>query len=349
MNNDFRKAGIKNVQEKLKKNNLDAVLVTTPANLSYLFGYSEEGCFAIVSQQAACFFAPLLYFPEAQTVVEKVMFLGKQKINRYLKLSKINKLSFEARNISYNNYQCWQRNCAPVQLLPTENFVEEFRLSKNQEELTLLREAAAIADKVYSLIVRFIKSGRTELQVAQKIEELIRREEAEPAFKPIVAGGLNAASPHHLNSTRELRNEEMVILDFGAKYCGYNSDLTRTVFLGKMNEKFRRNYEICLAAQLKGIEALTAGANSSSVDYAARRVIAGHGLGKYFVHSTGHGLGLEVHESPRLAKKEKQKLLPGMVITVEPGIYIPGWGGIRIEDMVEVTVTGPRVLTKAGK
>lgn len=349
MAEDGKKARIKIVQEKLKKYRLNAILVVTSANLHYLFGYSEEGCLALISRRDVCFFAPQLYFPEIADILAQAKVLNKTQVIKYLKLRKIKKLAFEATNVSYHDYRRWQKTYAPVKLIATEDFIEELRLVKNQSELILIKKAVAITDQVYEAICRFIKPGQTELQVAGEIEQLIRQEGAEPAFKTIVAGGLNSACPHHVNSDRRFKYGDIIILDFGAKYQGYNSDLTRTLFLGKIKKLYKQNYALILKAQIAGIKAVKAGSGGHLVDNIVRRIIAAEGKSKYFVHSTGHGVGLEIHERPRLYFKEKAVLQAGMVVTVEPGIYIPGWGGIRIEDTVLVTEQGCDVLSQSPK
>ena len=339
---------LRQLQSKIRKAGLDALLITKTANLAYLFGYSEEGCSALISKRAAFFLAPILYFPEIKAYLPgtRAVDNSRSSLDKILSSLKIKKAGFEAENLTVSQARQWRRVFGGSKFLPLNDFVEEFRLVKDSTEIDLLKQSLAIAARAYQRCKAIIKPGISETEVASLIDRSMREQGAEPAFKTIVAGGPGGACPHHLNTSRKLKNGEMVVLDFGANYRGYHSDLTRTVFLGKINHKFAHIYALVLKAQQQAIAQARPGASASDLDRAARSVITTGGMGKYFIHSTGHGVGLEIHEDPRLSRNEKRKLSAGMVITVEPGVYVPGWGGVRIEDMVLVTPRGGEVLSR---
>lgn len=210
-----------------------------------------------------------------------------------------------------------------------------------------LRTAARIADAVLAELN--IQPGQTEKEVALQIKNLLRSFKARPAFRIIVASGKRSAMPHGFATNKRIRKGDLVVIDFGALYNGYRSDISRTFIVGKPSPKQKKIYQIVLKAQARAIKAVKAGKTCSAVDRAARAYIKKMGFGRKFIHSTGHGIGRQVHEAPKLSPKNQAKLKAGEVITIEPGIYIKAWGGVRIEDMVEVTKRGHRVLTKAKK
>lgn len=204
-----------------------------------------------------------------------------------------------------------------------------------------------MVDRVLSGLV--VGEGETEQEVSQRIKLKLKALGAQPAFRIIVASGRRAAKPHGFATNKRIKKGELVVIDFGALYNGYRSDISRTRIVGKPTRKQKKIYRIVLQAQQKAIKAVKAGAVCAEVDQAARDHVAKNGFGKNFVHSTGHGIGRKVHEAPKISKRNRNRLRRGMVITIEPGIYIKGWGGVRIEDMVLVTRQGCRVLTKAKK
>ncbi len=209
------------------------------------------------------------------------------------------------------------------------------------------RTAARIADAVLADLN--ITVGLSEKNIASQIKNLLKSFKARPAFRIIVASGKRSALPHGRATNKRIRQGDLVVIDFGALYNGYRSDISRTFIVGKPSPRQKKIYQIVKQAQLKAIKATKAGQACSKVDAAARDYITKQGFGKYFIHSTGHGIGRKVHQAPKISKRNRHRLRNGMVITIEPGIYIKGWGGVRIEDMVEVTQLGCRVLTKAKK
>jgi Xaa-Pro aminopeptidase len=260
---------------------------------------------------------------------------------------------FEARHVSFAQHAWWTKTLAAkhatLELVPTEGVVEKARAVKDPDEIGLLREAARRLTPVASAVLKVLQPGMTERMVAGLIETEIRAAGYERlSFEPIVASGPNAALPHYRAGDRVIANGDMVVLDFGGVLDGYCSDLTRTVAVGEPSDECRRVYGAVLDAQQAAIRAVRPGVTSAAVDAAARDVLIESGLGEAFSHGTGHGLGLEIHEDPRIARASSQAPIPleaGMVITIEPGAYLPGWGGVRIEDDVLVTATGYEILT----
>ena len=237
-----------------------------------------------------------------------------------------------------------------VRFQPAGGMVEELRLRKDQSEIALIREAGRITARVFAEVLPQVRPGTREIDLEAEIEYRMRRQGAEgAAFASIVASGPRSALPHARASWKLLGKCELVILDLGAILGGYAADMTRTVYLGRPTARVKWLYSAVLAAQREAWEAIHDGCRASSVDEAARRVLGRRGLAKYFTHSTGHGVGLEVHEKPRLGRGEKTILKTGCVITVEPGIYLEGFGGIRIEDTVVVGETAAEILTPAPK
>ncbi|MDD5131691.1 MAG: Xaa-Pro peptidase family protein [bacterium] len=343
---------IRKVQQQLGREKLDALLVTNPVNLFYLFGIAEEECFALVARHKTLFYVSALNYPEARQIVKgnSVTVISTRETSaEFIKTCKARKIGFESHNLTVHSLTIWKKTLCQAKLVPTIGLIEDLRLVKDKEEIALIRKAAAIADAVCQQIKPMIKPGVTEQFIAGKIDALIRAKGCEPAFKTIVASGPGSAVPHHAISNRKLNENDIVMMDFGAIYKGYRSDLTRTIFLGKINKIHQSLYDLVSAAQSEAIKAIKPGVKTQVIDQAARRIISQAGYGNYFIHTTGHGLGLEIHEAPRLSTKDTVILRPGMVVTVEPGVYLSGRGGVRIEDMVLVTPAGQEVLTKAAK
>jgi Xaa-Pro aminopeptidase len=244
----------------------------------------------------------------------------------------------------------WRSRGAEITLRSTERFIEQFRTIKDLAEVTVLRQAAKGLTEVASKAMNAVRTGITEREVAAVIESALREAGYErPAFDTIVASGPNSALPHHRAGNRPLHTGDLVVLDFGGVLDGYCSDLTRTVSVGQPSPDALRLHAAVRDAQSAAIDAVRPGMTTADVDAAARQVLVGHGLGEAFGHGTGHGLGLDVHEEPRVGKPRSDvapvRLEPGMVFTIEPGAYLAGFGGVRIEDDVLVTETGCEVLT----
>ncbi|MCI5132846.1 MAG: peptidase M24 family protein, partial [Candidatus Electrothrix sp. EH2] len=225
--------------------------------------------------------------------------------------------------------------------------VERMRVIKTEEEIQLIKQSVLLNEQVFQAIHKTVAPGMTEIETALALEQTMRTMGAEiPSFKTIVAFGSNAAKPHAVPTDRVLQDGEIVLIDMGLVLHGYCSDMTRTFVVGKPKKKFKQRLRVVRKAQLAGIKAVRAGAVCREVDKAARRVIADAGYGNFFGHSLGHGVGLAVHESPGLGPRNRKKLRPGMIVTIEPGIYIPGWGGIRLENMAVVREDGCELLNE---
>ncbi len=262
---------------------------------------------------------------------------------------KIMKLAFEKNDLTYSEFEKYESELS-CSFIPKEGYTEKIRLLKTAEEITILQEAATIADEAFSYILTKIRPGVREIEIANELEFFMRSKGADSSsFDIIVASGYRSALPHGVASEKEIQNGELVTLDFGALYKGYCSDITRTVAVGKINDELKEIYQTVLDAQLKGVTDIKAGITAKEADALTRDHIKSKGYGDYFGHSTGHGLGLEVHEMPGLSYRSETILEPGMVVTVEPGIYVPGVGGCRIEDDIVITENGCNILTKSSK
>jgi Xaa-Pro aminopeptidase len=341
---------VKQLQKSLLKRSVAGILVTDPYNISYLAGYKCRDAYVLITGKSAVYITDGRYTQEMRknltgfTVVDVKPSLARvlaDLCRRY----KIDRLGFEEHQVTYGAYNRLLK-ALPAELVPLSGMVEALRLIKTPDEVEKIRVATQIAMQAYQYIHDFLKPGVKEIEVAGEIERFIRFEGATCAsFDIIVASGPNAALPHYQTAERKLKAAEAVMIDMGVEYQGYKSDLTRVFFLGKINTLITRVYGIVKAAQARALAAIKPGVSSSRVDQAARQYISDKGYGRYFMHSLGHGVGLEVHEAPSISSKLEQVLRPGMVFTVEPGIYLPGKFGIRIEDMVLVTRKGCEVIS----
>lgn len=261
----------------------------------------------------------------------------------------IKKLGFEKDYVTYASYQTFNETI-DAELIPVSGEIEKLRLIKDESEIKILKGAAKIADSAFSHILNFIQPGKTEIEVANELEFFMRKEGAtSSSFDMIVASGVRGALPHGVASDKVIEKGELVTIDFGALYNGYVSDITRTVAIGQPSDKMKEVYDIVLEAQLRGMKGIKAGITGKQADALTRDYISEKGYGEYFGHSTGHGIGLEVHEGPGLSFKSDIVLEPGMVVTCEPGIYLPGIGGVRIEDDTIVTKEGNENLNTSTK
>jgi len=359
---------LERLREILKQKRIGGFLITSPSNLFYLSGFRAEGSFGLVTQREARIFVPELLCEQAKETVRNFEVMGfrdklLEKVGRFLAGEKIKRLGFEAGGVSLKRYKEMERTFRRVRLVPLDGLVEEMRIVKTEEEVVLIRKSAQICVAAFRFIKRRIRIGMKERIIACQLEYFMKKRKAEkPSFDIIVASGGNTAYPHYQTGEREIRPGDCLLIDMGCVYKGYCSDLTRSLFLDiithshreglratssfEFRGKYKKIYEAVRKAQRAAIEKVRPGVKCSSIDSAARKVIARAGLGDYFIHRTGHGVGLDVHELPWVEGNSKQVLRPGMVLTIEPGVYIPGFGGVRIEDMVLVTKEGCEVLTE---
>jgi Xaa-Pro aminopeptidase len=344
------------LRSKLAERRLDAILVTMMDNVRYLSGFTGSTATAIVTGRSAILLVDSRY--TLQATEQCPHFQVEEFSDSALAASasevaglNLKRLVFEAEYVSYANHRKLRGMLPPrVKLSPSYRLVDDLRLVKDEQEIDVIKRAIAISDLCFDEIVKQIKPGMTEKAVAIALDFCMRTHGADrPAFDTIVAAGPHAALPHAQPSDRILEQGQLVKLDFGAEYEQYPSDITRTVSLGKPDAKQREVYNTVLAAQLKAIDAVRPGVAGKDVDAVARDHIAAAGYGDYFGHGLGHSLGRGVHDGPGLSRTSTVVLEPGMIMTVEPGIYLPGWGGVRIEDDVLVTDDGCEILTAATK
>jgi Xaa-Pro aminopeptidase len=339
------------LRQRLKQQRLDAVLISSLPNIRYLTGFTGSHALVIVSRDSAQFFTDPRYRSQSAQEVRGL----RRIVSRRSPLDSLGqsglprgsrRLGFEAQHTTYWHYRELKKRFPGVSLVPMFDLVEDLSVAKEKKEIELIRRAVRITEEVLGEILALVRPGIAERDIAAEISYLQRRKGADgDAFAPIVASGERGALPHAGASAKRLKNRELVTLDFGCRVEGYGSDLSRTVGLGKIPAKTRAHYGAVLSAQTLAIESIKEGLPARDLDAVARRSLRCRGLGKYFVHSLGHGLGLHVHEKPRIAPLSGDRLRAGNVITIEPGIYVPGKYGIRIEDDVVVKEGGFEVLT----
>lgn len=334
---------------------VEAFYVTNPENRFYLSGFSGTNGSLLLSRNKSFLITDFRYTGQASrespdfTIIEAPSSLT-DSLGELVKENGLTILGCEGDHLTYNQFLAIKAKLDKAELKSVSGLVEGLRICKDATEIKFIEEAVRLADEAFTSTLPAIRPGVTERDIALQLEYHMRRAGAEGvAFKFIVASGDRSALPHGVASTKVIQGGDLVTLDFGAVYNGYHSDITRTVVMGRPDEKQKKIYSIVLEAQLKAIAALKAGVRAAEVDRAARGVIEDKGYGKYFGHGTGHGVGLNIHENPRVSFRDDTVLQPGMVVTVEPGIYLPDWGGVRIEDTVLVLEAGCRILTKAPK
>ncbi len=341
----------------LEENGLEALYVTGPENRLYLSGFSGSSGALFITREAQYLMVDFRYAVQAEqesphlAVVEAAAGKGfADLLAEMAEKHRLKNIGCEGDHLTFNQFEALKKKLPGFELIVTGGLVESLRLIKEEAEVKLIEEAVRLAELSFKEILPRVKPGVSERELALELEYKMRRHGAEgAAFRIIVASGYRSALPHGVASDKTVQAGDLVTFDFGANYRGYRSDITRTVVAGRPNERQKEIYSIVLAAQQKALGGIMAGVKASEVDALAREVIEGAGYGHCFGHSTGHGVGLCVHEGPRLARGEDTVLTAGMVVTVEPGIYLPGWGGVRIEDTVLVTKEGCRVLSSLPK
>jgi Xaa-Pro aminopeptidase len=338
---------------RLQESKLDSLLITSPANWYYLTGFTGEAGALVVSRRGTALITDGRFTVQAREETCRVQIIQQkgslfESAGEFLKKSKARQIGFDPARLTVAQLQSLRKaGGAELRWLPVSGAVEALRMRKDASELDQMRKAAVLAGDVFSSVLPLLKPGVREFEVGAEIEYQMRKGGASgPAFETIVAFGERGALPHARPTSKRLRKNELVVLDLGVILGHYCSDMTRTVHSGRASVRVRTWYQAVLEAQRAAIAAVKNGVSCGTVDAAARQVLAGYHLDKLFVHSTGHGLGLEVHEDPRVARGQKKRLEPGNVITIEPGIYAEGIGGIRIEDDVVVHADRTEVLTR---
>ncbi len=351
---------LENLRKKLEERELDAILISTPENRRYISGFTGSAGYLVVSKDDAILATDFRYTEQAgnQSPDFRVTRAGGDWswLLGCLKEHDAKKMGFESQQMTIATYKQISEALQDLPstdrptLMATSGIVEGLRTIKDQDELALLQKAIDVADAAMEAVSPTIQPGETEREVAWRLEKAMRELGADSlSFDTIVAAGPNGAMPHHMPSDKVIQPGEPIVIDMGAKVGGYCSDISRTVCVGEPDDTFRRVYDIVLGAQLTAIATVKTTMSAGDADDLARVVIAEAGYGDNFGHSLGHGVGLFIHEYPRVGPKSANTLEEGMVFTVEPGIYLTGWGGVRIEDVVLLEKDGARVLSKAAK
>lgn len=343
---------------------LDGLLISKPANVSYLSRFKGEDAYILATQKGNFFITDFRYLEQARQDLKDLkridLFGGGDRtlkielvnagtfesIAKLIKKQGLKRVGFEAKWLAYGEVEQIRSHLKESELVPVYDAVEKLRIVKKGEEIKLIRKAVAITISAFRKILKKVKAGVKEAEVVAQLEYYMRAEGASTAFPTIVASGKRSSLPHAPASNKKIKSGELVVIDVGGRFEGYNSDLTRTIYLGKISNTARQIYEIVLEAQSRAVAATKPGVKASYLDRIARDYINKKGYGAYFGHNLGHGVGMEVHEEPTISRKNNQTLRPGMVFTIEPAIYIPGFGGVRIEDMVLVTEDGCEVLSQ---
>jgi Xaa-Pro aminopeptidase len=344
---------INKLRRVMLKNDLPTLIVTSRPNIYYLSGFTGSNATLFITEKENFLLTDFRYLEQAEKEAPafKILKADREVGKKISELSSsLTRIGIEEEEVSWAQYKKWEKEFAGVRLVEASKLLGQLREIKDREEIEIIRQAVEITDRAFKQILNRIKLGVEEREISLELEFFLRREGASAAsFEYIVASGFRGALPHGVASEKKIKNGELLTMDFGAKYQGYCSDLTRTVSIGKPTLKQKEVYNLVLEAQLAALEAIKPGLKGKEIDRVARDIISKAGYGEYFGHGLGHSVGLEIHESPFLNTREEKVLEPGMIVTVEPGIYIPGWGGVRIEDMVLVTNSGAEVLTQASK
>ncbi len=343
------KRRIKAIRRELSNRGINCLLLTKPANVTYTTGFLGDDSWALITNRAVYLLTDSRYIEQAQKecacckIVHRTDSLAKALAKLLKKLKSVQTVIVE-KSTSLAAFEAIKKH-VKVRLKAVANIIESVRSIKDSSEVAAIKAAAAIAAKALKQTLGYIKPGITENELAVRLDFQIRKAEASNSFETIVAFGPNASRPHHQPGRRKLKKNDTVLIDFGVRYKGYCCDLTRCFIIGRPTHLYKKAYIAVKQAQIAALEMIKAGVATKKVDAAAREVIGKYDLPVYG-HGTGHGLGLEVHEEPVISADSKAKLLPGMVFTIEPAVYIPGKLGIRIEDDVLVTETGSKILTQ---
>ncbi|MGC1619373.1 MAG: Xaa-Pro peptidase family protein [Candidatus Acidiferrum sp.] len=347
------KSRLKHLERLIFKAKLDALLITHPANWYYLTGFTGEAGTLIAGRGGATLISDGRFTTQAGEEAASVRYIEQkgslaESTGRFLKEKALRRVGFGPSQVSVAQLRSLRKSAgARTEWISAPGLVESLRIRKEPGELAVMRRAAILAGDVLTGALKLLKPGVKENEVAAEIEYQMRMGGASgPAFETIVAFGERSALPHARPTAKRLRKNELVVLDLGVILAHYCSDITRTVYVGRASTRVKRWYKAVLEAQGAAIAAVRAGASTGDVDSAARQVLAGCKLDQFFTHSTGHGLGLEVHEDPRVARGQSTRLESGYVVTIEPGVYTAGVGGIRIEDDVAVHPDQTEVLTR---
>ena len=342
---------IDTLRERFSELEIDALLVTQPANVRYLSGFkTPEDARVLITEDFALLITDGRYIAQAAEESKLNVEIAEQDwLDDVVERIGERRVGLESDHVTHALFNKMAEKLArePVS---TQGLIRELRLRKTPHEIETLRQAAQVTDDAFSHILNFIKAGQKELVVALELERFMRQAGAEAkSFEIIVASGVRSAMPHGVASQKVIQKGDLVTLDFGARVDGYHADMTRAVAIGEIDGELRTVFETVLEAQETALHALAPGKDGRDIDGLAREVLAAKNLEEYFPHGLGHGVGLEIHEGPRLSKRVSQTLEPNMAVTVEPGVYIPDKGGVRIEDLAVITEDGFERLSKSDK
>ena len=346
---------LKQIAAKLPEYGIDAMLLNSEPGEYYAVGFHGEGN-VVVTAEKCFYFTDSRYIEAAGNLITgaEIAMTGHSRnyramVQEVVEQCGIKTMGFEENYLSVAEYELWEKGLT-AKLVPAQKLVNSLRAAKDEEEIALMRKAQEITDKAFDEILKFIQPGMTEQEIAAKLQyDMLRFGAEKMSFDPIVVSGPNGSLPHGIPSAKQVQQGEFITMDFGCKYGGYCSDMTRTVALGEPTGEMQKVYQTVLEAQLAGIAVTKAGVPGKSIDAAARKVIEDAGYGEYFGHGYGHSLGIEIHESPNANTREETLLPVGAVVSAEPGIYLPGKFGVRIEDVTVLTADGCMVLTKSPK
>ena len=334
---------------------IDGILITNGVNRRYLTGFTGSAGTVVITKSEACLFVDFRYVDQAHSQAENYSVIQLERDSIFTGVSKmaeksgISRLGFEQENVTYRLHAQYQEE-VQAEMVPLSGVIEGIRTIKTAEELQKIRTAVNISDAAFTHILNYIRPGITEIDVANELEFYMRKQGAtSSAFDIIVASGHRSALPHGVASTKIIETGDMVTLDFGAYYEGYRSDITRTIAVGEPKEELKEIYTIVFDSLSHALGGIKAGLTGREADALTRDYITEKGFGKQYGHGSGHGIGLDIHEEIFMSTKCEKHLEVGMVLTVEPGIYIPNLGGVRIEDDILVTATGNEILTQSPK
>lgn len=347
---DYKKR-LRKLRAQLIKKKLDSFLVTNETNVAYLSGFTGSDSLLLITADTQFFLTDSRYTEEARenlsgfTIVE-VASSTYETIAGLVRKNRLKKIGFESMNVPFAVARRLGSYTGASKLKPAGDIVEKLRAVKDGEEIRLIEKSAALAKKVLKKAMAHITPAITEKDLSRMIECDFIKNGAASAFEAIVASGKNSSKPHAHPTDARIGKNNFVMLDIGCRLNNYNSDITRMALSGRVKNRFKEIYMIVKTAQARAIESIRPGCRIADLDAAGRIYIKRKGFGKFFGHSIGHGVGLDIHEEPSISERNNDVLMPGMVFTVEPAIYIPGFGGVRIEDMVLVTADGYRLLTR---
>ncbi|MFW6035241.1 MAG: M24 family metallopeptidase [Halothermotrichaceae bacterium] len=348
------KKRIDKLRNLMKKEKIDGFIIESKENRYYMSGFTGTAGKILITENNSYFITDFRYIEQAEEQTDGYQIIKTKQntaeiIAELLKKAKVKNVGFESRNINYYQYKKY-KEIFETDLVAVDGILGKMRMIKDQEEIDKIKKAVEIADKAFNHICNYLEPGLTEREVSLELEYFMKKNGGERnAFDFIVASGVRSSLPHGVASDKKLGDGDFITMDFGTFYQGYCSDITRTVVLGKASSRQKEIYNIVLQAQLQVTETIKAGMSCKEADAVARDIITDAGYKENFGHGLGHGIGIEVHEGPRLSYTSDMILKENMIVTNEPGIYIPDWGGVRIEDDLLITKEGCEVLNNSSK